>query len=62
MSGEVTRVAPTSAMPGGPGGRRYVELVYDSRFQNADAVTETLVMTLDDDGAWRMFNYVVRRN
>jgi hypothetical protein len=61
VSRTVTRVAPTEAMPGGPEGRRYLELIYDSRFENADAVTETVVMTLDDDGAWRMFNYVVRR-
>ncbi len=61
VSRTVTRVAPTEAMPGVPEGRRYLELVYDSRFENAYAVTETLVMTLDEDGDWRMFNYLVRR-
>lgn len=39
------------ATHGSPPGRRYLELVYESRFENADMVTETLVMTLDDDGA-----------
>jgi hypothetical protein len=61
VSRALTRVAPTSAMPGGGGGRRYLELVYGSGFENADRVTETVVMTLDDDGVWRMYNYAVRR-
>jgi hypothetical protein len=61
LSRSVSRVAETDAMPGGPEGRRYLELVYESRFENAEAVTETVVVTLDDDGLWRVFNYLVRR-
>jgi hypothetical protein len=61
VSRSVIRVAPIDAMPGGPAGRRYLELVYDSDFEHADPVTESVVMTLDDDGVWRMFNYVIRR-
>jgi hypothetical protein len=61
ISRTVNRVAPSEGMPGGPEGRRYLELVYEGRFENADAVTETVTMTLDDDGVWRMFNYVIQR-
>ena len=61
ISRTVNRVAPGEGMPGGPEGRRYLELVYESRFESAETVTETVIMTLDDDGAWRMFNYVIHR-
>ncbi|MGH9322481.1 MAG: DUF4019 domain-containing protein [Vicinamibacteria bacterium] len=55
----VTRTAEAKGMPGASEDGRYLELMYESRFEEAETMTETLVMTLDGDGVWRMFNYVI---
>jgi hypothetical protein len=59
----VTRAAETDPMPGLPEARatKYIEVVYRSEFENEPAASETLVMALDPDGEWRVFNYVIRR-
>lgn len=48
-------------MPGGPEGR-YRQIEYESHFEKKSQVRETIVMTLERDGAWRMFNYLIDRS
>jgi hypothetical protein len=38
-----------------------IEIVYTSAFAQADDVRETIVMTFEDDGEWRMASYEIER-
>lgn len=59
----VIRAQPTAPMPGVPAGEatKYIEVVYRSEFDREREATETLTIALDADGAWRVYNYVIRR-
>ena len=59
--GEVRSRKSTSVQPKRGAGAPLVEIVYTSAFAAADGVKETLVMTLEDDGEWRMASYVIER-
>jgi Protein of unknown function (DUF4019) len=58
----VTRAGETDPMPGVPavGTTKYIEIAYHSEFEHERVATETLVVALDADGAWRVFNYIIR--
>ena len=46
-------------LPGAPDGKYYV-VEYDTAFERKRNGTETVVPTLDEDGAWRVSGYFVR--
>ena len=49
-----------TSMPGTEAGQ-FVDLVYRGDFAAHEAVVETIVVTLDDDSEWRVYDYVIRR-
>jgi len=49
----------TRTLPGAPDGR-YVLMQYATRFEHKAQAVETLTMTLDTDGQWRVAGYFVR--
>jgi Protein of unknown function (DUF4019) len=58
----VSRTGDGAPMPGDPAAAtKYLEVVYHSEFEHERDVTETVVMILDPDGLWRVYNYVIRR-
>jgi len=59
--GEVRSRKSTAVQPKSGAGAPLVEIVYASAFAAADGVQETMVMTLEDDGEWRMASYVIQR-
>ena len=49
----------TKTLPGAPDGE-YVVIQYDSAFEKAKSVTETLTPMKDKDGTWRVAGYFVK--
>lgn len=49
----------TKTLPNAPDGE-YVVLLFDSSFEKARSVTETVVPMKDPDGVWRISGYFVR--
>lgn len=49
----------TQASPGAPPGH-YVVLQYESDFANRNGVTESVTLTQDNDGEWRVSLYVTK--
>lgn len=39
---------------------KYVALKYDTSFENKESAVETITMTLDKDGKWRVVGYYIR--
>ena len=61
LSRTVRTAEEQNAGPGGAVGK-YYHIEFSSVFENNDSVVETLVMILESDGQWRMFNYIIRRD
>ena len=49
----------SSTLPGAPDGK-YVVLQYDTVFENKAAAVETLTLTQDRDGHWRVAGYFIK--
>jgi len=50
----------TTKLPNAPAGE-YVVLQYDSSFENAPGMVETVVPILEKDGKWKVSGYFVKR-
>ncbi len=48
-----------TTLPGAPDGE-YVVILYESSFENKRSAVETVTVTLDSDGTWRVSGYFVR--
>ncbi len=48
-----------TTLPGAPDGE-YVVILYDSSFENKRSAIETVTVTLDGDGTWRVSGYFVK--
>jgi hypothetical protein len=49
----------STTMPGAPDGE-YVEIKYDTSFENKQTAMETVVMRKETDGAWRVSGYFIK--
>lgn len=49
----------STTMPGAPDGE-YVVVIFDTTFKNKQTAVETVPLTKEDDGAWRVSGYWIR--
>ncbi len=49
----------STTMPGAPDGE-YVVVVFDTAFENKQTAVETVPLTKEDDGTWRVSGYWIR--
>lgn len=56
---EITNKNFTQSMPGAPDGE-YVVIQFSTSFTNKENATETVTLTFDSDGSWRVLGYYIR--
>jgi len=49
----------STTMPGAPDGE-YVVVIFDTAFENKQTAVETVPLTKEDDGTWRVSGYWIR--